>query len=339
MQIMFRFCLALLLAAPAAPAFAAELCNETSYIVEAAMGWRQNDEIAVEGWTRIRPGECVNSGPDIDPESSDPLLLYARSSAAYLGGVREWRGEVPLCVGPSDFSAEGVSDCEALGLEQRGFTVLRGEHRQRSVLVESANFGDAAQEAGVQRLLQATGADIRTIDGLSGRRTTRAISAFVQAAELPRVPERPELIDALEATALQRNASTGLTFCNETGGPAAIVIARQRNDMWESRGWWRLEPGACARVMAARLETPNVYFYAETTGATPRQLTGGEEAFCVAPSRFLAEGRTNCADRGYVSHPFRQIPEPVDASATVTLQPDDFEAPPALVGDDDGDEP
>lgn len=317
----------------AAPALATDLCNETSFIVEVAMGWRQNDTVAVEGWTRVRPGECVETGPQIDPESSDPLLLYARSSAAYLGGVREWRGDIPLCVGPSDFSVEGVTDCEPLGLEERGFTVLRGEHRLRTVLVESADFGDRAQEAGVQRLLRATGADMRSIDGVAGRRTTRAISAFVQAAELPRTPERPQLIDALEAAALRRNATTGLSMCNETGSPAAVVVALQRNSNWESRGWWRLEPGACTRVIAARIETRDIFYYAETTGGSRRQLAGGNELFCVAPSRFLAEGRDNCAARGYAEMPFRQIPEPVESSATVTLTQEMFVAAPALLPD------
>ncbi|MEE2565832.1 DUF1036 domain-containing protein [Hyphobacterium marinum] len=326
-----------LLALPAARA--AEICNETSYIVEAALGWRSNDEIAVEGWTRVRPGECVRAGPDIPAESGEPLLLYARSSAAYLGGVREWRGDIPLCVGPSDFSAEGVTDCEALGLEQRGFAILRGEHRQRTVLVEPAGFGDRAEEAGVQRLLQATGADIRAIDGVAGRRTTAAIAAFVRNAGLPRVPERPELIDALEAAALRRNATTGLTLCNETGEAAAAVIARQRNDAWESRGWWRLEPGACARVVAERLTTRAIHVYAELTEGN-RPLSGGVEVFCVAPSRFLSEGRDQCAERGYAQAAFRQIPEPVEGSATLTFGPEDFDAEPAPIPElrDGGDE-
>ena len=327
MPLMTRsFLIALVWLAGAATASAAEICNQTSYIIEAALGWRTDGQIAVEGWTRIRPGECVRAGPDIPPESREPLLLYARSSAAYLGGVREWRGDVPLCVGPSDFSAEGVTDCEALGLEERGFTILRDEHRQRSVLVEPAGYGDRAEEAGIQRLLQATGADIRSIDGLAGRRTTSAIASFVQTAQLPRTPQRPELIDALEAAALRRNATTGLTLCNETDMAAAAVIARQRNEVWESRGWWRLEPGACARVIADRVETRDIYIYAETMD-TPRQLTGGTEMFCVAPSRFLSEGRTDCVNRGYAEAMFRQIPQPVEGRATITLAATDFADP------------
>ena len=35
-----------------------ELCNRTSYVVEAATGRPDGEEVIVEGWTRIRPGQC-----------------------------------------------------------------------------------------------------------------------------------------------------------------------------------------------------------------------------------------------------------------------------------------
>lgn len=298
---------------------AAELCNETSYIAEVALGWREGDRVLVEGWTRLRPGECVEAGPDIDPDSSDPLLLYARSSAAYLEGVREWRGPVTLCVGPSDFAVEGITDCDALGLEPRGFIVLGGDHRQRAVLDEPLNFGDRAQEAGTQRLLQAAGYDIRNIDGVEGQRTYRAIASFVSDAGLPRTPERPQLIDALEAVALNRNSRLGLRLCNETPVPVAAAIARQRGDIWESRGWWRLEPGACSRAIAARLTTADIWYYAETLEGGRRPLMGGTDGFCFAPSRFNAEGRTDCTTRGYAEGRFSRIPAPEEGQSIVTL--------------------
>jgi uncharacterized membrane protein len=325
---MFRALLFLALLFPAIPAQAADICNETSFIVEAALGWATPQrDIAVEGWTRIRPGECVEAGPSIDPESEDPLLFYARSTAAYLGGVREWGGQLDLCVGASDFAVEAVSDCDALGLDRRGFDVLRGEHRFRTVLVEPADFGEDAQEAGIQRLLRDAGYEIRLIDGLDGRRTTRAIAAFVQAEGLPRTPPRPELIDALEAAAIRRNAEAGLVVCNETEGRIAVALGRQRESVWEARGWWRLDAGGCARLIADHLSTANAWFYSERTGGTGGRLQGGTENFCYSPSRFVAEGRTECAGRGYSTAPFRQIPDPVDGTSRVELTIADFRVP------------
>ncbi|WP_421792820.1 DUF1036 domain-containing protein [Hyphobacterium sp.] len=325
---MLRLAFILLIVLPAAPARAIDVCNETSFIVEVALGWITEDrDIAVEGWTRVRPGECVEPGPVIDPESDNPLLFYARSTSAYLGGVREWGGQLDLCVGASDFAVEGVDDCESLGLDRRGFDILRGDHRLRSVLIEPADFGTRAQEAGTQRLLRDAGYDIRTVDGLAGRRTTRAISAFVQATGLPRTPPRPELIDALEAAAIQRNADAGLIVCNETVGRIAIALGRQRGEIWEARGWWRLDAGGCARVIAEHLDEANAWIYAEQTGETRGRLQGGTEAFCFAPSRFVAEGREECAGRGYAQGYFRQIPEPVEGTSRLALSIADFRLP------------
>lgn len=315
-----------LLFAPAAPAAAAELCNETSFVLETALGWRGSNGVIVEGWTRLRPGECVETGPDFDPESGETLYLYARSTAAYLGGIREWRGEAGLCVAETDFAVEGVRNCAALGMERRGFLALTGDSLRRATLMEPADFGTRAEEAGMQRLLQSAGYNIRVIDGLAGRRTQGEVARFVTDRGLPANLPRAEIIDALEATALQRNAEAGLIICNETGGPAAAAIARQRGDIWESRGWWRLQPGGCTRVLATRLEAADVFYYAErlTGAAHPPALNGGTERFCQAPSRFLAEGRSGCAQRGYTEAGFRRIPEPVDGTARIELRPADF---------------
>ena len=35
-----------------------DLCNQTSFVLEAATGRPENKSVIVEGWTRIRPGEC-----------------------------------------------------------------------------------------------------------------------------------------------------------------------------------------------------------------------------------------------------------------------------------------
>ena len=330
---MTRLLIALLLLLPAAPARAADICNETSFIVEVALGWITDErEVAVEGWTRVRPGECVDAGPDIDPESADPLLFYARSTAAYLGGVREWGGQLDLCVGASDFAVEGITDCESLGLERRGFDILRDDHRLRTVLIEPADYGEDAQEAGTQRLLRDAGYDIRNIDGLEGRRTFRAISAFVQAEGLPRTPPRAELIDALEAAALRRNAEAGLIVCNDTEGRVAVALARQRDEVWEARGWWRLDAGGCARLIADHLADANAWIYAEQTGEVRGRLQGGTERFCYSPSRFVAEGRDGCASRGYSAAQSRQIPDPEEGTSRISLTISDFRiaAQPAL---------
>ena len=64
-----------------------QVCNETSYVLEAAAGRPDGRAIVVQGWTRLRPGECriaVNG-----PLARGTHYLYARTSPAHRGGRRQ----------------------------------------------------------------------------------------------------------------------------------------------------------------------------------------------------------------------------------------------------------
>jgi hypothetical protein len=74
------------------------------------------------------------------------------------------------------------------------------------VLVELADYGDRAEEAGLQRLLQSAGYDINVIDGYAGRRTRRQIAAFEAISTAAFGADRSELIEALHQRALERNS-------------------------------------------------------------------------------------------------------------------------------------
>ena len=315
------------LAAPA-PAQAAEICNETSYMIEVAAGWPVEGGVAIEGWTRVRPGDCRTVAPDADLASEAPLYYYAQSSDAYPGGVREWRGTVPLCVDAQDFEVVATTRCAALGLASRDFFARQGSARDRTVLVEPENYGERAPIAAIQRLLQAAGYSVSLIDGHEGRGTQRAISAFLSDAGLSARPGHGALMDAIQARALARNAQSGLTLCNEADGDIAATIGHRVGDIWQSRGWWRLHAGECARLIATRLDSENTYFYAERITPQGRgMLLDGAERFCVGPARFVAEERVDCRERGYVEAPFRRIPAPQNGGARVTLDESDFRRP------------
>ena len=331
---MVRFLTPTLLALPALilataeRAEAAELCNETSYIVEAATAWPVEGGVAIEGWTRIRPGDCTTVASDVDLDGDQPIFFYAKSSIAYLGGVREWRGTVPLCVDEADFEVVANTRCASLGLASRDFFIREGADRERTILVEPVDFGSRAGVAGIQRLLQSAGYPIIAVDGLSGRSTTRSISSFLSDAGLASRPSDDALIDALESRALGRNAASGLTMCNEADGDIAVAIGHQVGTIWQSRGWWRIHAGECARLLATRLETATAFYYAERINTAGRRgLIDGDEGFCVAPARFVAEGRDDCADRGYTGANFRRISDPTDGGARITLGEGDFRRP------------
>lgn len=322
-------CLALLgLAAFASPrAGAAEICNETSYITHIAAAWAVEGGVAIEGWTRVRPGECAEVAQEVDLDANtQPLFFYAKSTTAYLGGVREWRGTVPLCVDETDFQVVANTRCAALGLASRDFFMREGDERERTVLVEPSEFGRRAQVAGIQRLLQSAGYAVTGVDGYDGRSTRRAVARFQSEAGIAGNPGDAALIDALEARALERNASSGLIVCNEADGDIATAIGHRVGEIWQSRGWWRIHAGECARLLAARLETDNAFIYAErVSGQGRRPMSGGNERFCLAPARFVSEGRTECAERGYTAAGFRRVPQPEDGGVRITLTEADFQ--------------
>lgn len=306
------------------PARAGEVCNETSFIVEAAKAWRTATGLAAEGWVRIAPGGCAEVGPDVETEQ----YLYARSTRAYTGGVREWRGALDVCVDETDFSFEGVADCEALGLEARQFRRLTEDERERAVLVELEDFRDRAEEAGLQRLLQAAGYDINIIDGYAGRRTRRQIEAFQEDAEEDFGADRGALIEALHERALARNRGVGLRVCNEADAPVAAAVARAVGDGYEARGWWRIAPGACAHMLAERLTAGESFLHARLlTDGAQRILSGSDQRFCVAAGRFTTAERENCAAIGFEAAGFAATPEPTDGAVSVVLTEDQFQDP------------
>lgn len=320
----FLLCLSGVL--PSAHAQSGEVCNETSYVVDIAKAWQTLTGLAVEGWTRILPGTCESGGPGPELEQ----YLYARSTDAYLGGVREWRGGVIACVDEEDFFIEGVTDCDALELEAMRFRRLTPEERTRAVLIEPADFQSNASEAGLQRLLQAAGYDINQIDGLAGRRTRRAVSQFESDVEREFGTNREALMEALHERALARNTQYGLTICNEAGDSIAVAIAEQTSVRWETRGWWRIDSGQCSRTLAKHLDGNDIYFFARRTGPgvtelDAQNLIDGTEAFCIAPARFLIEERGNCSDRTYEEALFRPVEEIENGAAQVTLDLTDFE--------------
>lgn len=312
-----------LVAAPS-QARAGEVCNETSFVVEVAKAWRTAEGLRVEGWTRLFPGGCADIGPDTDVEQ----YLYARSTAAYLGGVREWRGGQAACVDVIDFEILGVGDCAALGLEERPFRRLSETERERAVLSELANYGDRAQEAGLQRLLQSAGYDVRTIDGYAGRRTRRRVTAFQNDVDTNFGNDRIGLLEALHARALERNAEAGLEVCNDARAPVAAAVARATGEGFEARGWWRIEPGACVRPLALRLTDGEVFVHArlmENSGA--RAITAGDEIFCVGAGRFTTDRREACNETGFEPAGFRPAPPTQNGAARMALSDDDFGDP------------
>ncbi len=325
---------AALVAAPAARADWT-LCNETSFILEAAIAYPEGDKQVTEGWTRLRPSECKVAKRG--PLNFGTHHLYARSSPAHRGGLREWAGATPLCVDAGDFSIAGEALCEDVGFETRFFVdiAVLAPNKTTSFTEPSVDGPaverdpDRTRTAGLQRLLRDNDlGDIRVIDGYAGRRTSRAIQTFISQQGLADAPDDLGLMNLLERSALLRADNVGLKLCNDADERIWTAVAKRRGDTWESRGWWLLAPDQCAKVINEKLDQSAYYVYAAARDDLgDRPLVTGEEAFCLAETRFAILGRDSCEDRGYLRGRFTAVLVQDRPSITLEFEQDDFARP------------
>jgi uncharacterized membrane protein len=155
-----------------------------------------------------------------------------------------------------------------------------------------------------------------------------AIARFRAESGLTQMANEEQLIDALESAARRRAQTVGLTLCNRTANRVWTAIARRRGEGWESRGWWALGPGGCARTIDDPL-IQNVYFV-EALLESPqgeRTLAAGGESFCTSPSKFAIIGREKCAQRMYDTGLFTPISPQGREGMTVEFFERDFLSP------------
>jgi uncharacterized membrane protein len=125
----------LLLVASAAPAAADfRLCNNTGSRVGVAVGYKDADGWATEGWWNLpsRTCETVLKGNLVARYYYVYAIDYDR------GG--EWMGQAYMCTRDKEFTIRGISDCLARGFDRTGFfEVDTGEQRAWTVqLTESS---------------------------------------------------------------------------------------------------------------------------------------------------------------------------------------------------------
>ncbi|MCA8899975.1 MAG: DUF1036 domain-containing protein [Hyphomonas sp.] len=318
---LFRNVLAALAAAISVTGFTAhaqtgdgwKLCNKTSYIIEAAIGQPDEKAVTVEGWLKLQPGTCqLAVEAPLEPKFH---FLYARTSTAHRGGGREWGGRTELCVDPTGgFAIENPPECAAMGLEVRGFRPVEVTSKVRwtTDFTEIENYDlETARSAGLQRLLEESGVSSGAIDGHIGHRTRVAIGEFLKTNGLPATTSDADLIDFLEQVAKERGRNVGFTLCNRTKNRVWSAIARRGTEGWESRGWWMLEAGGCARVIDRPLRGTEYYVYGEMEDGTKiRTLSKASDAFCVGHAQFAIVGRDQCEASAYRTALFAATPPP-----------------------------
>jgi len=314
-----------------------EICNETSYIMRLATAYIREGKISPKGWDKARPGECINKTVALN----SPRYVFAESDPVHQGGIREWAGNIPLCVSEKDFTADATKSCQLQNLETRNYLAVDPAD-PRTTFIEPDNFGENAATAGMQRLLKDSNYKISRVDGLSGRRTLRTISTFKKDNELDKNIETNDLIDAMAKTAKAKQEEVGLEVCNNSSGKIWTAVATRDDGDWKSRGWWTIEQGACLRTLTKTLQGTEAHYYAlaeniieneegRETGPDKRlrSVATTPAQFCVAEAKFSALGREYCAEAGYAVANFRPVPTDNDG-IRVTLTDQDFAVPNAV---------
>jgi uncharacterized membrane protein len=312
------------------------LCNKTSYALSAAIGYVDGDRLATRGWWRLRPGQCKV----VLTEPTDPgrYFVYAEAVAGHKGPLRAWSGETPLCVeNEGFFNLRNQEVCRDNAVQQRNFfdvevTPAAGGNWQTD-FAEAANYTVySAEVAGVQRLLNDLGLANSRIDGSLGRETQRLLASYRKEKNLGEGPVIDDAtIDAMIEEATAREAKLGLFFCNKTDSQVWAALAEPLGEgRYESRGWWRLGGGACAKVVKGALAADHYYVYGVVEDARgERRLAGGDKSFCTSPVRFNSPNDTTCADQELDEAMFRRLNIGGAQSATFDFGPESFVAPPA----------
>ncbi len=124
------------------------------------------------------------------------------------------------------------------------------------------------------------------------------------------------LVSALAANSFPAPAQAALSFCNRTSVALEAALGyrgetAKKPDDWISEGWWRIEPGQCARVYTEPL-TSRFYFYfahamAQASKDAPLSVWSGKFTFCTDTKAFRVEGADNCVTRGYQSKGFEEL--------------------------------
>lgn len=287
-------------------------CNRTSYAASIAVGIRNGGLWLTRGWWTVMAGECkiVVKGP----LSQATYYVFARSSFAHTGPVRTWGGTQTLCIGNGAFQAtsDGSDDCSA-GYDPQGFAKVDTEGKSAWTTTLSEGGGavykslEQSRVAGLQRLLYDLGRFEGPIDGIPGPKFSEALTQV--RTELGIGPmDQAGLYARLLAEATKAQAQAGLTFCNRTQDVIWTALGQVAQNKKVSKGWWRLQPGQCAKVVKDRLDDGPLFGFgvADRVEGIP-ETWGGAEQFCTKDSSFEIDGVQDCAGSGFTATGFMKI--------------------------------
>lgn len=311
------FAAAVLFAALCAPAHAdLEICNRTSFVIDTALGIEDKGAAATRGWFRVDPGQCrsVMRG---DP-NFEKLFVHARALPIY-GNVKPLTAaQAQLCVGDGDFLVPGARRCPDAKHRLMAFAEVKPRKSENGIAVMVAETADYTPEqarfAAIQRLLSLAGYGAEPIDGLPGPRSDAALASFIRERNLGAdAASAPAFLDQL-MDAVREGAAQGLLWCNETKHTVMAALGVEEDGNQISRGWWRVEPGACVRPDLPR-KAARIFSFAEAVDSTGAAIAvkgrplawGGPANFCVRNSRFEISDQNDCVSRALTRQGFAPV--------------------------------
>lgn len=284
-----------LLALPAQAALL--MCNQTSYVIYAAVAVQESAQILTRGWTRIIPGGCANA--IAEPLKASSYFVYARSAHAQGAAPRVWGGQFQFCVLGGDFSlrtqaaSSGCGSSEAFQVPFAPITTGRAQSWTMTLTETPALASpDDARAAGFRRLL----GDAGFAPAPGARGLGDALAKFRAAAKLQANASPDALFAALEAATRKAPPAQGYSICNDGDSEIWAALGFKAGQDFVSRGWWNVAAGSCATVVETALGRDAVYLMASKQGNN--HLVSGPALFCVANTAFDIRGRDRCAARG-----------------------------------------
>lgn len=98
---------------------------------------------------------------------------------------------------------------------------------------------------------------------------------------------------------LAREVRADLQLCNKTSYVLDLALGLEQGGAAATRGWFRVEPGACKTVLQGALEAERTYVHARALpayGASPLPQAGHAD-FCVADTNFIIAAAKACTAR------------------------------------------
>jgi uncharacterized membrane protein len=135
---------------------------------------------------------------------------------------------------------------------------------------------------------------------------------------------RRAVLAAMAALSLTASARADLQFCNKTSYVLDLALALEEKDAAATRGWLRVDPGACRTVLQGAITAEKIYVHGRALAAYgPSPLPqAGHADFCVADGNFVIAAAKACQTRtGQRLARFSQIkPSETDQGLTAYLR-------------------